>query len=176
LELMGPIDEPQSNVDSVSPVPSPSPVQPPAFTESPAQTPAAPEPTPTPTVTPEPTADPAIAATVTIPADADASGGEWDLLKDKLQGLVNTDQLHSQWSQLKGPLRLLAGLIVLVIVLQIYGGILRTIDALPLASGLFELAGVIWLGNFSVRNLVRSGDRRKVLEDLVRLWQRVVGG
>ena len=173
---MGPIDEPQSNVDSVSPVPSPSPVQPPAFTESPAQTPAAPEPTPTPTVTPEPTADPAIAATVTIPADADASGGEWDLLKDKLQGLVNTDQLHSQWSQLKGPLRLLAGLIVLVIVLQIYGGILRTIDALPLASGLFELAGVIWLGNFSVRNLVRSGDRRKVLEDLVRLWQRVVGG
>ena len=173
---MGPIDEPQSNVDSVSPVPSPSPVQPPAFTESPAQTPAAPEPTPTPTVTPEPTADPAIAATVTIPADADASGGEWDLLKDKLQGLVNTDQLHSQWSQLKGPLRLLAGLIVLVIVLQIYGGILRTIDALPLASGLFELAGVIWLGNFSVRNLVRSEDRRKMLEDLVRLWQRVVGG
>ena len=173
---MGPIDEPQSNVDSVSPVPSPSPVQPPAFTESPAQTPAAPEPTPTPPVPPEPTADPAIAATVTIPADADASGGEWDLLKDKLQGLVNTDQLHSQWSQLKGPLRLLAGLIVLVIVLQIYGGILRTIEALPLASGLFELAGVIWLGNFSVRNLVRSGDRRKVLEDLVRLWQRVVGG
>ena len=173
---MGPIDEPQSNVDSVSPVPSPSPVQPPAFTESPAQTPAAPQPTPTPTVTPEPTADPAIAATVTIPADADASGGEWDLLKDKLQGLVNTDQLHSQWSQLKGPLRLLAGLIVLVIVLQIYGGILRTIDAVPLASGLFELAGVIWLANFSVRNLVRSGERRKVVEDLARRWQRVVGG
>ena len=173
---MGPIDEPQTNVDSVSPVPSPSPVQPPAFTESPAQTPAAPEPTPTPTVTPEPTADPAIAATVTIPADADASGGEWDLLKDKLQGLVNTDQLHSQWSQLKGPLRLLAGLIVLVIVLQIYGGILRTIDAVPLASGLFELAGVIWLANFSVRNLVRSGDRRKVVDDLARRWQRVVGG
>ena len=173
---MGPIDEPQSNVDSVSQVPSPSPVQPPAFTESPAQTPAAPQPTPTPTVTPEPTADPAIAATVTIPADADASGGEWDLLKDKLQGLVNTDQLHSQWSQLKGPLRLLAGLVVLVIVLQIYGGIRRTIDALPLASGLFELAGVIWLANFSVRNLVRSGDRRKVMEDLVRRWRRVVGG
>lgn len=152
---MGPIDEPQSNVDSVSPVP---------------------EPTPTPTVTPEPTPDPAIAATVTIPADADASGGEWDLLKDKLQGLVNTDQLQSQWSQLKGPLRLLAGLIVLVIVLQIYGGILRTIDSVPLASGLFELAGVIWLANFSVRNLVRSGDRRKVVDDLARRWQRVVGG
>ena len=113
---------------------------------------------------------------MTIPADADASGGEWDLLKDKLQGLVNTDQLQSQWSQLKGPLRLLAGLIVLVIVLQIYSGILRTIDAVPLASGLFELAGVIWLANFSVRNLVRNGDRRKVLEDLVRRWQRVVGG
>ena len=158
---MGPIDEPQSNVDSVSPVPEPTPT---------------PTVTTTPIVTPEPTSDPAIAATVTIPADADASGGEWDLLKDKLQGLVNTDQLQSQWSQLKGPLRLLAGLIVLVIVLQIYGGILRTIDAVPLASGLFELAGVIWLANFSVRNLVRSGDRRKVMEDLVRRWQRVVGG
>jgi hypothetical protein len=35
---------------------------------------------------------------------------------------------------------------------------------------------VIWLANFSVRNLVRSGDRRKVVDDLARRWQRVVGG
>ena len=157
---MGPIDESPANVDNASSVPVPTPS-------------ATPEPAP---VAPEPTPDPAIAETVTIPADADASGGEWDLLKEKVQGLVDTDQLQNQWTQLKGPLRLLGGLIVLIIVLQIYGGILRTIDAVPLASGLFELAGVIWVANFSVRNLVRSSDRRKVLDGLVGRWQRVVGG
>ena len=124
---------------------------------------------------PEPTPDPAIAETVTIPVDADAAGGEWDLLKDKIQDWVNTDQLRNQWIQLKGPLRLLGGLIVLIIILQIYGGILHTIDALPLASGLFELAGVIWLADFSIRNLIRSSDRSKVMGDLAARWQKVVG-
>ena len=156
---MGPIDDAQTNVENVSPAPAPTPS-------------VAPEPMP---AAPEPTPDPAIAETLTIPADADAAGGEWDLLKEKVQGWVNTDQLQNQWTQLKGPLRLLGGLIVLIIVLQIYGGILRTIDAVPLASGLFEMAGVIWVANFSVRNLVRSSDRRKVVDGLVCRWQRVVG-
>ena len=157
---MGPIDDAKTNVENVSPTPAPTPS-------------VAPEPVP---AAPEPTPDPAIAETVTIPADADAAGGEWDLLKDKLQDWVNTDQLRNQLIQLKGPLRLLGGLIALIIVLQIYGGILHIIDALPLASGLFELAGVIWVANFSIRNLVRSSDRTKVLADLAARWQKVVGG
>ena len=66
-------------------------------------------------------------------------------------------------------------MIVLIIILQIYGGILHTIDALPLASGLFELAGVIWLADFSIRNLIRSSDRSKVMGDLAARWQKVVG-
>ena len=156
---MGPIDDTQNNVENVSPATAPTPF-------------VAPEPVP---AAPEPTPDPAIAETVTIPADADAAGGEWDLLKDKLQDWVNTDQLRNHWIQMKGPLRLLGGLIVLVIILQIYRGILHTIDALPLASGLFELAGVIWLANFSIRNLVRNSDRRKVVGDLAARWQKVVG-
>ena len=156
---MGPIDDAQTNVENVSPTPAPTPS-------------VAPEPVP---AAPEPTPDPAIAETVTIPADADAAGGEWDLLKDKLQDWVNTDQLRNQWIQLKGPLRLLGGLIALIIVLQIYGGILHIIDALPLASGLFELAGVIWVANFSIRNLVRSSGRKKVAGDLAARWQKVVG-
>ena len=159
LNVMGPIDESPANVDNASSVPVPTPS-------------STPEPAP---VTPEPTPDTVIAETVTIHADAKDTGGEWDLLKEKVQGWVNTDQLQNQWTQLKGPLRLLGGLIVLIIVLQIYGGILRTIDAVPLASGLFELAGVIWVANFSVRNLVRSSDRRKVVDGLVGRWQRVVG-
>ena len=156
---MGPIDDTQTNVENVSPAAAPTP------SVAPESVPAAPDPTP----------DPAIAETVTIPADADAAGGEWDLLKNKLQDWVNIDQLRNQWIQLKGLLRLLGGLIILVIILQIYGGILHTIDSFPLASGLFELAGVIWIANFSIRNLVRTSDRKKVVGDLAARWQRVVG-
>ena len=159
MDVMGANDDAQTNVNDVSPDPAPTPS-------------VTPEPEP---VAPEPIPDPAISETVMIPADADAAGGEWELLKDKLQSWVNTDQLRNQWIQLKGPLRLLGGLIVLIIVLQVYGGILRTIEALPLASGLLELAGVIWIANFSIRNLVRTSDRRKVVGDLAARWQRVVG-
>ena len=148
------------------PTPAPTPVPTPAPTPVPTQTPA-----PVPTATP----DPAIAETVSIPADSTASGGEWDLLVEKVQGLVNADQLKGLWSQWKLPVRLLGGLIVLILVLQVYGGIIRTIAAVPLAPGLLELVGLIWLANFSTRNLIRNSDRANVAANLRERWNKVVG-
>ena len=138
-----------------------------------------PAPTPVPTQTPAPvptaTPDPAIAETVSIPADSTASGGEWDLLVEKVQGLVNADQLKGLWNQWKLPVRLLGGLLVLTLVLQVYGGIIRTIAAVPLAPGLLELVGLIWLANFSTRNLIRNSDRANVAANLRERWNKVVG-
>jgi len=138
-----------------------------------------PAPTPVPTQTPAPvptaTPDPAIAETVSIPADSTATGGEWDLLVEKVQGLVKADQLKGLWSQWKLPVRLLGGLLVLILVLQVYGGIIRTIAAVPLAPGLLELVGLIWLANFSTRNLIRNSDRAHVVANLRERWAKVVG-
>ena len=138
-----------------------------------------PAPTPVPTQTPAPvptaTPDPAIAETVSIPADSTAGGGEWDLLVEKVQGLVNADQLKGLWNQWKLPVRLLGGLLVLILVLQVYEGIIRTIAAVPLAPGLLELVGLIWLANFSTRNLIRNSDRADVVAKLRERWAKVVG-
>ena len=174
---MGPTDEPRPDGDvafqAPAPTPSEQPVPAPTPTLTPAPVAAAPEPTPTPV--PAATPDPAIAETVSIPADPTATGGEWDLLVTKVQSLVNADQLKGLWSQLKLPVRLLGGLIVLILVLQVYGGIIRTIAAVPLAPGLLELVGLIWLANFSTRNLIRNSDRAKVVANLRERWTRVVG-
>ena len=94
---------------------------------------------------------------------------------EKVQGVVNADQLKGLWNQWKLPVRLLGGLLVLILVLQVYGGIIRTIDAVPLAPGLLELVGLIWLANFSTRNLIRNSDRADVVAKLRERWAKVVG-
>ena len=173
---MGPTDEPRPNGDVAFPAPNPTPSeQPVTAAPEPMPTPA-PTPVPTPTPAPVPTAtpDPAIAETVSIPADSTA-GGEWDLLVEKVQGVVNADQLKGLWNQWKLPVRLLGGLLVLILVLQVYGGIIRTIAAVPLAPGLLELVGLIWLANFSTRNLIRNSDRALVIANLRERWAKVIG-
>ena len=172
---MGPTDDSQVDLESTkaeaAPEPQPTPSPTPAAT-------ATPEPTPAPTATPEPTPDPAIASTFTIPASVEPveEGGEWDLLQQKFQQWANTQQLTAVWEQSKLPLKLFGGLIAIVVVLQVYGGLIRTIEALPLAPGLLELAGLVWVANFSLRNLVKSSERQKIVRDLQDRWNRVVGG
>ena len=200
---MGPTDDANSEVESgiSTPVPTPAPTadpkaspdptaasDPTAISESPtvprtAPEPetAAPEPTfaPQPTVAPEPTPeatpDPVIASTVTIPAGTTGEGGEWNLLQEKVQAWINDNQLSALWQQVKLPAQILAALIVLILVLQVYGGIIRTIAAVPLAPGLLELAGIVAVANFSVRRLVKSSERKKVLQTVQDRWGQFVG-
>ena len=133
------------------------------------------EPTVAPEPTPEPTPDPVIASKVTIPAGTTNEGGEWNLLQEKVQAWINDNQLSVLWQQVKLPAQILAALIVLILVLQVYGGIIRTIAAVPLAPGLLELAGIVAVANFSVRRLVKSSERKKVFQTVRDRWDQFVG-
>ena len=143
---------------------------------SPLESAAAPEiATVPPTV--ETTSDPVITSTVTIPAQETSTdeGGEWDLLVEKIKAWIDSNQLGSLWNQAQLPLRLIGGLILFVIVTTVYSGILGTINKVPLAPGLLELTGVIWLLNYARCNLVRSSDRKRVIDAVGSTWNKVVG-
>lgn len=178
---MGPTDEPLSDAAASggpTPTPAPTPTVTPEPTPdpTPAPTPAVtPEPTPAPT--PAPSADPTITASVTIPAqeNVESEGGEWNLLLEKLRGLIDGDQLKVLWIQLRLPIRLITALILLVVGVQIYSGLIRTINSVPVGSGLLELIGLIWLVRFSLTNLIRRSDRAEVISSLRARWDKVIG-
>ena len=194
---MGPTDDANSEVESgiSTPVPTPAPTadpkaspdptaasDPTAISESPTAPRTAPEPETAarepivaPEPTPEPTPDPVIASKVTIPAGETNEGGEWNLLQEKVQAWINDNQLSVLWQQVKLPAQILAALIVLILVLQVYGGIIRTIAAVPLAPGLLELAGIVAVANFSFRRLVKSSERKKVLQTVRDRWGQFAG-
>ena len=143
---------------------------------SPAESAAAPEIAAVPP-TVKTTPDPVITSTVTIPAQEASTdeGGEWDLLVEKIKAWIDSNQLGSLWNQAQLPLRLIGGLILFVIVSTVYSGILGTINKVPLAPGLLELTGVIWLLNFARCNLVRSSDRKQVIDAVGSTWNKVFG-
>ena len=166
---MGPVDEPRPEAEPAGSDPTPAPEPTPA-------------PTPEPAPTPAPTPDPVIASTVSIPAQEDADqdgsdleGGEWDLLVGKVKAWLEQNDLNEMWSKAQLPLRVIGGLIVFSLVAKVYSGILNTIDSLPLVPGLLELAGLIWLVNFALRNLIRNSDRDQFLASARSTWSRVTG-
>ena len=155
--ITAPAPSTQSEAD-VTPVEDVAPEDDVATEQSPAQTP-----------------DPVIASTVTIPAGDSGEGGEWNLLQEKIQDWVSANNLSALWEQVRLPAQILVALIVLILVLQIYGGILRTIAAVPLAPGLLELAGIFAVANFSVRRLIKSSERKKVLSSVRERWTQFIG-
>ena len=165
---MGPVDEPRPEAETPGSDPTPTPEL------TPEPTPA-PEPTPEPT--PAPTPDPVIASTVSIPAQesADGDGGEWELLVGKVKDWLEQNDLAELWTKAQLPLRVLGGLIVFSLVATVYSGVLSTINSIPLVPGLLELAGVIWLVNFALRNLIRNSDRDKFIKGASSTWTRVTG-
>jgi hypothetical protein len=68
-----------------------------------------------------------------------------------------------------------AGLIALLVVLQIYGALLAVINSFPLAPGLLELVGVIAVVRFGLVKLVRSQERRALIEGLQQRWKAFQG-
>ena len=155
----------------------PEPVAPePAPLPEPAVVPVTPPPVPTvPTV-------PTVATTIDIPARGDAAssapaaeGGEWALLLSKLQAWLGSGQLQAQLQAVRTPLTLVAGLIGLLVVLQIYGALLAVIDRFPLAPGLLELVGVVAVVRFGLDKLVRSQERRALIEVLQLRWNAFRG-
>ena len=159
-------------IQQPDPTPTPSPATTPAPTAATIPT-TTPEPTPAPT--PAATLNPAFSASVDIPATETSDGGEWDLLMDKLRSWFDGQDVQNLWAQWGTPIKLGAGLIVLIIVLRIYSGIISTIDNIPVISGLLELAGLIWIINFLLRNMIRSSNRKAVINGLKARWSSVTG-
>lgn len=132
-------------------------------------------------VTPPPV--PTVATTIEIPARQDraavagspADGGEWALLLSKLQAWLGGGQLQAQLQAARQPLTLVAGLIALVVALQIYGALLGVIERLPLAPGLLELVGLISVIRFGLENLVLSQERRALIASLQQRWNAFRG-
>jgi len=168
--------EPLTTGDApAEPVTAPS--EPPA--EPVAVAPVADTPAPTTTFSPA-AAVPSVASTIEVPASAPASeasgeGGEWELLLEKLRQWIGSGQLQEQWQAARTPLSLLAGLIALLLVLRIYGALLAVLDSLPLLPGLLELAGLIAVVQFSLSRLVRSEERRSLIQGLQQRWKAFRG-
>ena len=175
-DVMGPVDEPRPEAETPGSDPTPTPETSPAPTPEPEPTPA-PTPGPTPAPTPASTPDPVIASTVSIPAQesSDEDGGEWELLVGKLKNWLEQNDLAELWTKAQLPLRVVGGLIVLSLVATVYSGVLSTINSMPLVPGLLELAGVIWLVNFALRNLIRNSDRDNFIKGARSTWTRVTG-
>ena len=134
---------------------------------------------------------PSIAATLDVPpVDASLSpstavgteeaaggdgGGEWNLLVGKVKEWFVSDELRKQWESLQGPLRGLGILIAVVLTLRVYGSLVRTIEGIPVVSGLLELAGLIYVVRFSLKNLSRATEREELMATWSRRWEEFLG-
>lgn len=144
--------------------------------------PVKPEPAPEPPAPAAPVDIPTVASTLEVPASpqvaipaADQDGGEWELLVEKVRTWISSGQLHEQWQSARTPLSLLAGLIAVLLVLRVYSAVLGVLDSIPLLPGLLELAGLVAVVQFSLTRLVRSNDRREVIEGVKQRWQSFRG-
>ena len=152
--------------DAVTPAPA---------TEPTPEAPGPVEPTP---VVETPAAESPIASTVSVPADPNASdseGGEWHLLMEKLNAWLADAKLMELWQQSQRPLKLVGGALALLLVLQLTSAVLGTLDAIPMLPRLLQLTGLIYVVLFASRRLVRSDERRSLIEGVKNSWSSFTG-
>jgi len=125
--------------------------------------------------TAQPPAPNPIKTTVEIPA-SDAEGGEWQLLQAKLNDWFGGGKAADLWGQSKGPLKALGLAILVVVLLRLLGAVLGTLEALPLLPGLLELVGLLWLTVVAGPRLLRSEERKKLLDTTQSAWKSFRGG
>ena len=150
-------------------------VTPAPATEPTPEAPAPVEPTP---VVETPAAESPIASTVSVPADPNASdseGGEWHLLMEKLNAWLADAKLMELWQQSQRPLKLVGGALALLLVLQLTSAVLGTLDAIPMLPRLLQLTGLIYVVLFASRRLVRSDERRSLIEGIKSSWSSFTG-
>ena len=186
---MQPQDDPMQSAEGQSP----SPAEPEAVSSAPTPEPftasqsepkaeeagaAAPTPTPEPPAPDPPAAESPIASTVSVPADPNASdneGGEWHLMMEKLNAWLADAKLMELWQQSQRPLKLVGGALALLLVLQLTSAVLGTLDAIPMLPRLLQLTGLIYVVLFASRRLVRSDERRSLIEGVKNGWSSFTG-
>jgi hypothetical protein len=108
-------------------------------------------------------------------SDGVGEGGEWALLVEKLQAWWGSGQLQTLWQQSRTPLTLGLTLVVVLLVLQVYAGLLGAINSLPLVPGLLELVGLIWAVRYGLPQLIRRSERERLLNGLQQRWSSFRG-
>lgn len=132
--------------------------------------------TPAPEPAPVSEPEPGITATLEVPPlegsaePGGEGGGEFDLLLQKIRDWLGSGELQAQWQRFRGPLKGLAILIGVVLLLRVYASLIGTLDSLPLVGGLLELVGLIAAVRFTATRLVRKSDRDQVFADWSRRW------
>lgn len=115
---------------------------------------------------------------MSVPADpssSDSEGGEWHLLMEKLNAWLADAKLMELWQQSQRPLKLVGGALALLLVLQLTGAVLGTLDGIPMLPRLLQLTGLIYLTLFASRRLVRSDERRSLIEGIKSSWSSFTG-
>ena len=94
---------------------------------------------------------------------------------EKLNGWLADAKLMELWQQSQRPLKLLGGALALLLVLQLTGAVLGTLDAIPMLPRLLQLTGLIYLTLFASRRVVRSDERRSLIEGIKTSWNSFTG-
>lgn len=114
-----------------------------------------------------------VAATIAVPpleGEPGSGGGEWEMLLGRLEGWLGSGELSRRWQAIRGPLKGVAILLVLLLALRTYAAVVSTVDAIPVISGLLELVGLITVLQFTMTRLVRASDRREVFSSWHQRW------
>ncbi|TVS06704.1 MAG: hypothetical protein EA413_03220 [Cyanobium sp. PLM2.Bin73] len=135
-----------------------------------------------------PATEPSVETSTTVPpigagptgdatpaSDGDGEGGEWALLVEKVQAWWSSGELQKLWQQSRTPLTLGLALFAVLLVLQVYAGLLGAINSLPLVPGLLELVGLIWAVRYGLPRLLRRSEREQLLGGLQKRWSSFRG-
>ena len=110
-----------------------------------------------------------------IPPDPQLEGGEWQLLRSKLDAWWASGELQSLWLRSKQPLTWLVGLLIVLALLQVGSAVVDAVGSVPLLGGLLELVGLVWVFRQGLPRVLRSQERQRLLADLNQRWRAFRG-
>ena len=120
-----------------------------------------------------PSEPPGIATSIVVPplpVGEAGDGGEWDLLRSKVNTWFDGADLQGRWESLGGPLRAAGLLLAAVVLLRLYSALLETLSDLPLVPRLLQLVGLLSVIRFGLTRLVRSSDRERIVTSWRDRW------
>jgi len=120
-----------------------------------------------------PSEPPGIATSIVVPplpVGEAGDGGEWDLLRSKVNTWFDGADLQGRWESLGGPLRAAGLLLAAVVLLRLYSALLETLGDLPLVPRLLQLVGLLSVARFALAKLVRSSERERILTSWNQRW------
>ena len=102
-------------------------------------------------------------------------GGEFQLLLEKLQGWLARQGWQPSLPILKRSTRSLGLLIAVCILLRLEGGLVSTLNSIPLLGRVLLLVGLLRVALFARENLLRQDDRKQLNERLQQLIRETIG-